>query len=58
MSFIREKLGNYSLQVIGVLKTDNTQRVIYTNRDKFEHLAGKNPHLKELKEKLGLDPDF
>ena len=35
-----------------------SKKIAYTNKEKFEHLAEKNPLLKELKEKLGLDPDF
>lgn len=58
MQFIRERLQNYSIQVTGEHKNTDTKKVIYTNREKFEHLAEKNPLLLELKEKLGLDPDF
>ena len=57
-SFIREKLENYTIQVTGLLKSHDDKKVVYTNREKFDHLAEKNPYLKELKEKLGLDPDF
>lgn len=58
MQFIRERLQNYSIQVTGDYKNTDTKKVIYTNREKFEHLAEKNPNLLELKERLGLDPDF
>lgn len=34
------------------------KKVIYTNREKFDHLVEKNPKLKDLKERLGLDTDF
>lgn len=57
-SFLREKLDNYSIQITGELKTNDDKKVVYTNREKFEHLAEKNPTLNELKERLGLDPDF
>jgi hypothetical protein len=30
----------------------------YTNKEKFEAMAEKNPVLLQLKEKFGLDPDF
>jgi len=43
---------------MGDYKNTDTKKVIYTNREKFEHLAEKNPNLLELKERLGLDPDF
>jgi DNA polymerase-3 subunit gamma/tau len=32
--------------------------MLYTSREKFDYLVEKNPVLKELKEKLGLDTDF
>lgn len=57
-SFLRAKLSNATLQVTGFLNTADEKKHIYTNRDKFEHLLAKNPSLKELKDKLGLDPEF
>jgi hypothetical protein len=58
MQHIREYLKNFSIQVTGELREDDAKKVIYTNREKFEHLAEKNPSLLELKERLGLDPDY
>lgn len=58
IAFLREKLGNNSISVAGVVKEQGTKKIIYTNKEKFEHLAEKNPMLLELKERLGLDPDF
>jgi hypothetical protein len=57
-TFLRERLKNNSIQVTGELHHTDDKKVIYTNRDKFEYLAGKNPLLKELKDRLGLDTDF
>jgi hypothetical protein len=56
--FIREKLKNSTIQISGQLTTSDDKKIIYTNRDKFEFLAEKNPILKELKDRLGLDTDF
>lgn len=58
LTYLREKLNNSSIQLESVLQEIQTKRMVYTNKEKFEHLAEKNPHLKELKERLGLDPDF
>ena len=58
IGFLREKLGNNSVMVSGVLRQEAPEKVIYTNKEKFEHLAEKYPLLKELKERLGLDTDF
>jgi len=59
LSYLRDKLGNNSLQVEGHMQEQQQgKRIAYTNKEKFEHLAEKNPLLIELKERLGLDPDF
>jgi hypothetical protein len=57
-AFLRDKVKNSSIQVTGLLTTSDDKKVIYTNRDKFDYLAEKNPILKELKDRLGLDTDF
>jgi hypothetical protein len=58
IAYLRDKLGNSSLLVIGILQEIETSRAIYTNKEKFDHLAQKNPLLKDLQERFGLDPDF
>jgi DNA polymerase-3 subunit gamma/tau len=58
-TFLREQVRNSSIQVTGKLREEGQeQRIIYTNREKFDFLAEKNPLLKELKDRLGLDTDF
>ncbi len=37
---------------------NNGERKLFTTKEKFDHLAEKNPVLKEMKDRLGLDPDF
>jgi len=56
--FLREKLKNSTIVVVGELKEQEDRKVIYTNREKFDYLVNKNPMLKELKDRLGLDTDF
>ncbi|MBK5279664.1 MAG: hypothetical protein JJE09_12460 [Bacteroidia bacterium] len=58
VDFLRQKLNNNAIQVIGLLQEFEQKKVAYTNKDKFEHLAEKNPMLNELKSRFGLDPDF
>lgn len=59
LTYLREMLSNSSLKIEGVLAEQvNSKRIAYTNKEKFEHLMEKNPLLKDLKEKFGLDPDF
>ena len=40
------------------MKEADTKKIAYTNKEKFDLLAEKNPMLKEMKERLGLDTDF
>jgi DNA polymerase-3 subunit gamma/tau len=58
VSYLREKINNGTLQVEGDMQQNNTKRKAYTNKEKFDYLVEKNPLLKELQEKLGLDPDY
>jgi hypothetical protein len=57
-AFLRERLQNNTIQVVGELREDEDKKMIYTPRDKFDYLMEKNPLIKELKDTLGLDPDF
>lgn len=58
VEYLREQLRNGSIQVRGILKTVDSKRMAYTNKEKFDLLAEKNPMLLELKNRMGLDPDF
>jgi len=59
IAYLRDKLSNSSLLVIGVMQTIETSRpMIYTNKEKFDYLLDKNPALKELQERFGLDADY
>jgi len=59
ISFLRERLKNSDLIInIRVQQQAEGKKMIYTSKDKFEHLAKKNPYLNELKDRLGLDWDF
>ena len=57
-SYLRENLKNNTITISGELKETDEKQMLYTPRDKFEYLVEKNPVLKELKERLGLDTDF
>lgn len=59
LTFLREGLQNESLQLGGEVKTvADDKKVLYTNREKFDHLIEKNPVVRELKDRFGLDTDF
>ncbi len=57
-TYLRERLKNNSISVVGELKVSDDKKMIYTPREKFDYLIEKNPLLKELKDRLGLDTDF
>lgn len=57
ITFLRERLGNSSLMVTGVLKETEIPKGVYGNKGKFEKMAEENPVLNELKERFGLDLD-
>jgi hypothetical protein len=57
-TYLREQLGNQTIQVVGEIRMQEDKKMIYTSRDKFDYLADKNPAIKELKDRLGLDTDF
>ena len=58
LPFLRDKLQNDGIKLEAELEMDESRRTIYTPAEKFKYLAEKHPALKELQEKLGLDPDF
>ena len=59
LTFIRERLSNDSIQLAGEIKAvASDKKVLYTNKEKLDHLMEKNPMVKELKDKFGLDTDF
>ena len=56
--FLRDRLHNNDLTLASELQNTGGKKVIYTAREKFEHLAEKDPYLHELKDRLGLDWEF
>lgn len=56
--YLRQKLGNSKINIISEVQAVQSKKIAYTNKEKFDHLAEKNPILLELKERLGLDTDF
>lgn len=57
-ALLREKLKNNSITLVGTIVEQEERKVIYTAREKFDYLVQRNPMLKELKDRLGLDTDF
>jgi len=59
IAYLRDKLSNSSLLVVGIMReVESTRPMIYTNKEKFDYLLDKNPALKDLQERFGLDADY
>lgn len=58
VQYLRDRLKNSELSVQSVIQQATGKKVIYTSKEKFDHLAEKHPYLKELKDRLGLDWDY
>jgi DNA polymerase-3 subunit gamma/tau len=56
--YLRERLDAPTLSLDFRVAPQEVKRMPYTAQEKFAFLAERNPHLKELKEMLGLDTEF
>jgi hypothetical protein len=56
--FLRKALKNKKIILEAEVEETAREDMIYTNKEKFAHLAKKYPVLKDLQDKLGLDPDY
>lgn len=53
--FLRKKTGNNSLNMLIDVQQQEVEVTPYTNREKFESMAQKNPKLIDLKNALDLE---
>jgi DNA polymerase-3 subunit gamma/tau len=58
LKHLRDNLENDKIKIDTSLKKIKKSEKIYTNTDKFNHMAKKNPNLIKLKNKFGLDTEF
>jgi DNA polymerase-3 subunit gamma/tau len=58
LKHLRDNLKNDQIKIDTTIKKVEKSEKIYTNTDKFNHLAKKNPNLIKLKNKFGLDTEF
>lgn len=58
LAYLRDSLQNDSI-TLDIHQVDTpSEKMIYTNKEKFEHLSDLYPDVKLLQQKLNLDPDF
>ncbi|MCF6356588.1 MAG: hypothetical protein L3J54_02170 [Draconibacterium sp.] len=55
VSFLRRELRNSNIELTVEVTENIKNRIIYTDNDKFDEMAKKNPSLKLLKQKFNLD---
>ncbi len=53
--FLRKKTGNTAINLIVDIQQQKTEAAPYTNREKYDSLAQKNPKLIDLKNALDLE---
>jgi DNA polymerase-3 subunit gamma/tau len=58
IQFLRDQLRNSELTIATSLQETIGKKVVYTSKEKFEHLAEKHPKLWDLKDRMGLDWDI
>lgn len=58
ITFLRNHLENDVFELKKTVKEDKQEKKLYTSTDKFNYMAEKNPALRKLKDKLGLDFEF
>jgi len=59
IAYLRDKMSNSLLLVVGIMREEEASRpMIYTNKEKFDYLLDKNPALKDLQQRFGLDADY
>lgn len=58
LTHLRTKLDNGNIKLITEIEKIENKKLIYTNSEKFDHLAQKYPMLVELRNRLELDTDF
>ncbi|GAB5523436.1 MAG: hypothetical protein Roseis2KO_13080 [Roseivirga sp.] len=55
---IRDGLKNDTITLKALQVQIDKEKMLYTDQEKFEHMKKKYPALRDLQEKLGLDPEF
>ncbi len=55
ISFLRKELNNSKINLKTVVSEIKREKVIYSDVEKYQEMAGKNPNLALLKQKLHLD---
>ena len=58
LTHLRENLRNPGISLLATMEMTEATKTAYTGREKLDKLAARYPLILDLKERLGLDPDF
>jgi len=58
LNFLRTGLKNFGIEVQTRIDEIKASKKPYTNSEKFQHMASKNPQLAELKRRFNLETDY
>lgn len=58
VQFLRKELQNDHIVIRREIAEIEEQKKLYTSTDIYDHMVKQNPHLKDLKDRLGLDFDY
>ena len=58
LNYLRTSLKNFSIEVQTRVDEIKASKKPYTNTEKFQHMASKNPQLAELKRRFNLETDY
>ena len=55
---LKQELNNYTISLKPLVVENQEQKTAYTDKERFEKMAEKNPDILNLKNKLDLEIDF
>jgi len=58
LEFLKQALDNYQISLLIRVQENQKEQKPYTDKEKFEKMADKNPELNKLKEQLDLDIEY
>ena len=58
LNYLRTSLRNFDIEIHTRIDEIKATKRPYTNTEKFQHMAGKNPQLAELKRRFNLETDY
>ena len=58
LGYLKKEFNNYQIRLVPIVATKEENNIAYTDQEKFEKMAEKNPAVKKMKEQLNLEIEF